>query len=68
MVNVRNKKCRTEACGKGPSFGVAGTKPAEDCAQHAPDGIVNVCSRKCRTKCYDKEPSFGVAGTATAEY
>ena len=68
MVNVRNKKCRTEACDKRPSFGVAGTKTAEYCAQHAPDGMVNVKSRKCRTESCGKEPSFGVAGTKAAEY
>ena len=53
---------------QGPSFGVAGTKTAEYCAQHAPDGMVNVCSRKCRTESCGKEPSFGVAGTKAAEY
>ena len=26
MVNVKSKKCRTEGCGKLPSFGVTGTK------------------------------------------
>ena len=42
MVNVRSRKCRTEGCGKQPSFGVAGTKTIEYCAQHALDGMVNV--------------------------
>ena len=50
MVNVRSRKCRTEGCGKRPSFGIAGTKTGEYCVQHAPDGMVNVCSRKCRTE------------------
>ena len=59
---------RTETCGKGPSFGVAGTKTAEYSAQHAPDKMVNVYSRKCRTESCGKEPSFGVAGTKTVEY
>ena len=27
MVDVYNMKCRTESCGKQPSFGVAGTEP-----------------------------------------
>ncbi|CAM9859658.1 unnamed protein product [Ascophyllum nodosum] len=47
MVDIYSKKCRSEGCGKQPSFGVAGTKTAEYCAQHSPDGMVNVCSRKC---------------------
>ena len=46
MVDVKSKKCRTEGCGKRPSFGVAGTKNVEHCAQHAPEGMVDVRSRK----------------------
>ena len=68
MVDVESKKCRTEGCGKIPSFGVAGTKMAEYCAHHAPGGMINVRSRKCRTKGCGKKASFGVAGTKTAEY
>ena len=68
MVNVESRKCRTEDCGKHPSFGVTGTKTAEYCAQHAPDGMVNVKSRKCKTKDCRKGQLFGVAGTKTAEY
>ena len=68
MVDVRRRKCRTEGCGKQPSFGVAGTKTVRYCAQHALDGMVNVCSRKCRTEGCGKQPSFGVAGTKTVRY
>ena len=50
MVNICSKKCRTEGCRKGPSYGVAGTKIVEYCEQHLPDGMVNVCNRKCRTE------------------
>ncbi|CAN0217682.1 unnamed protein product [Ascophyllum nodosum] len=35
MVDVRNRMCRTEGCGKRPSFRVANAKTAEYCAQHA---------------------------------
>ena len=35
MVNVCSKKCRTEGCGKKPSFCVTNTRTAEYCAQHA---------------------------------
>ena len=68
MVDVKSRKCRTEGCGKIPSFGVAGTKTAEYCAQHALDGMVDIMSRKCRTEGCGKIPSFGVAGTKTPEY
>ncbi|CAN0228026.1 unnamed protein product, partial [Ascophyllum nodosum] len=68
MVNITKTKCRTEGCGKQPSFGVAGTKTKEYCSQHAPDGMVDIKSRKCRTKGCGKIPSFGVAGTKTKEF
>ncbi|CAM9563263.1 unnamed protein product [Ascophyllum nodosum] len=35
MADVRSRKCRTEGCGKKPSFGGAKLKTAEYCAQHA---------------------------------
>ena len=63
MVDIKNIKYRTQVCGKGLLFGVAGTRTAEYCAQHAPYGMVDVCSIKCRTKTLGKEPSFEVAGT-----
>ncbi|CAN0207706.1 unnamed protein product [Ascophyllum nodosum] len=68
MVGVKNIKCRTEGCGNRPSYGVAGTKTAEYCAQHAPDGMIDVRNRKCRTKGCGKHPWYGVADTKTEEY
>ncbi|CAN0198037.1 unnamed protein product [Ascophyllum nodosum] len=68
MVNVSSRKCRTEGCDKFSSFGVAGTKTAEYCAQHASGGMVDVSSTKCRTEDCGKRPLFGVVGTKTAEY
>ena len=50
------------------STGVAGTKTAQYCAQHAKNGMIYVKRSKCRTKGCGKGPSFGVAGTRTAEY
>ena len=44
MTDVKNRKGRTQSCGKGSLFGVEGTTMAEYCAQHAPDGMVDVCS------------------------
>ena len=35
MVDIKSIKCRTQGCGKGPSFGVVSTTTAEYCAQHA---------------------------------
>ena len=68
MVNVKSRKCKIQGCVTAPSFGLAGTKTAEYCAQHAPDEMVDIKSRKCRTQGCGKGPSFGVVGTTTAEY
>ena len=68
MVDVKNRKCKTESCGKISSSGVRGTKTAEYCAQHALEGMVSVKYRKCRTEGCGEKPSFGVAGSKTAEY
>ena len=58
---------QTASCDKQPSSGVAGTKTAEYCAQHALEGMVDVHSRKCRTGGCGKKAYFGVAGTKTGE-
>ena len=64
MVNVKGKMCRTEGCGTQPSFGVAGTKTAEYCKQHALDGN----GKNCGTEGCGKIAAFGVAGTKAIEY
>ena len=68
MVNVCSRKCRTEGCGKIPSFEVAGTKTTKYCARHALDGMVNVRSKKSRTEGCGKRSLFRVPGTKTVEY
>ncbi|CAM9595289.1 unnamed protein product [Ascophyllum nodosum] len=68
MVNVWSRTCRTEGCNKESSFGVAGTKKGEYCAQHAPDGMVNVKNRKCPTEGCGKRPSFRGVNAKTVEY
>ena len=65
MINVSGRKCRNERCGKRALFGVAGTKTAEYCAEHAFDGMIDVYNRMCRTEGCRKRPSFGVASTKT---
>ncbi|CAM9660170.1 unnamed protein product [Ascophyllum nodosum] len=68
MVVVRSRrKCKTEGCGKRRSFGVAGTKTAEYCAQHAKERMVDVVHKKYRTEGCGKRPSFGVVGKETPE-
>ena len=64
----QSRKCRTNGCGKKPSFGVTGAKMPEYCVEHALDGMVNVKNRRCTTEGCRKQPSFGVAGSKTGEY
>ena len=54
--------------GCNPSYGVAGSKKAEYCAQHALEGMVHVRSKKCAGDGCSKQPSYGVAGSKKAEY
>ena len=68
MVNVKRRECRTEGCGKRPSFGVAGTKTLVYCARHAPSGMVDACSMKSKTEGWFKKQSFGMATSRTTEY
>ena len=60
--------CELQGCGKIPSFGVAGTKMAEYCTQHAPNGMVNVMKKMCRFQGCGKIRAFGVAGTQMVEF
>ena len=62
---IGRKKCKTQHCGNVPEFGVAGTKSAEHCTQHAPEGMVYIKSRKYRTNDCGK---LSVAGTSLTEY
>ncbi|CAM9897347.1 unnamed protein product, partial [Ascophyllum nodosum] len=68
MANVKNRVCKTRGCCNRPSFGVAGTKTAEYCAQHAPDGMVDIRSGTYRTEGCGKVSLRGVAGTKSTEY
>ncbi|CAN0469189.1 unnamed protein product, partial [Ascophyllum nodosum] len=56
-----------KGCGKRPSFGVAGTKTAEYCRQHALDGMVNVHG-KVRIEDSGMISAFKVADTKTDEH
>ncbi|CAM9750787.1 unnamed protein product [Ascophyllum nodosum] len=68
MVNVQSRKCKTEGCDTRPSFGVAGTKTVQYCAQHAKNGMVDFKSRKCRTEGCGKQATSRVASARTVEY
>ncbi|CAN0079858.1 unnamed protein product [Ascophyllum nodosum] len=50
MINVKTRKCKTEGCGKIPSFAVAGTRTGEYCAHHSKNGMVDVRTKKRRNE------------------
>ena len=58
----------TECCSKQPSYGVADSKKAEYCAQHAPDGIFNVVIKRCVHGGFSMRPSYGVVESKKAKY
>ena len=68
MVDVINKTCCREGCSKRPSFGLAESRKAEFCSQHARNGMVNVVSKTCCREGCSKQPSFGLAGSRKAEF
>ncbi len=62
MVDVRSKRCSHPNCSKRPSYGMAGSKKADMCAEHALDGMVNVLHKKsrCGHPSCSKRPSYGM--------
>ncbi|CAM9522436.1 unnamed protein product [Sphacelaria rigidula] len=68
MVDVVSKQCGDEGCSKKPSYGVAGSKKAEFCSQHARGGMVNVRFQTCCSEGCSKKPSYGVAGSKNARF
>ncbi|CAN0087850.1 unnamed protein product [Sphacelaria rigidula] len=68
MVNVVSRTCGDEGCSSRPSYGVAKSKNAEFCSQHARAGMVDVVTKKCGEEGCSKKPSYGVAGTKKAEF
>ncbi|CAM9496718.1 unnamed protein product, partial [Sphacelaria rigidula] len=63
MVKEVQKGCGNEGCSKQPSYGVAESREAEFCADHARAGMVNVVSKKCGNEGCSKTPSYGIAGS-----
>lgn len=70
VVSDMNKKCAHERCSNRPSHGVAGTKIAEHCAQHAIKGMVKIQREKYR--CFHQGCStfgnFHIEGNTSQKY
>lgn len=64
MVDVRAYTCGHKGCSTIPSYGAAGSREREFCAQHARPGMTNVnLSENCGFQGCSRQPSHGVVGS-----
>ena len=56
------RKCGLDGCKRRPTFGVEGTRQAQFCLSHKPEGFVNVLCKQCDVEGCKRQPSFGVEG------
>lgn len=54
MVHIYAKKCAGDGCSKQPSFGVAGSKKAKYCTEHALEGMIDVSAKTSELR-YDRQ-------------
>lgn len=47
-VDISNRRCQSEGCGRQPSFGEESTGAAVSCAKHKKETFVNLKGRLCR--------------------
>lgn len=66
MVNLKNPRCRL--CTKRASKGMADSKVALFCSDHAADGMVDVRSRLCVEAGCKKQPSKAAPGSNVARF
>jgi hypothetical protein len=65
-VKKNGRICKYSTCEKQPAYGIKGTKKAEYCVEHKPEGYVDVKHKTC-LMC-EKRPTYGINGTKKAEY
>ncbi|CAM9634642.1 unnamed protein product [Sphacelaria rigidula] len=68
MVDVKNKKCGREGCSIQASFGVAGSKEAKVCFEHARAGMMNVVSKMCGFEGCSTQALYGSVGSNKADF
>ena len=56
------RKCGREGCKLRPTFGAEGTRLAQFCKSHKPEGFVNVLCKRCDVDGCKHQPSFGMPG------
>lgn len=56
------RQCSLEGCKRRPTFGVEGTRQAQFCFSHKPEGFVNVLCKQCDVEHCRRQPSFGAEG------
>lgn len=65
MVAIKNKLCAYSGCLKHRSYGVAGKRWSEFCAEHVVDEVVRI--KEEIEEGFSKQPEFGVPGNTTTE-
>ncbi|CAN0195195.1 unnamed protein product [Phaeothamnion confervicola] len=61
MINVHNKLCQRQPCGKRPHYGPPGGV-ASFCVTHKELGMINVHGRLCQSSMCGKQPTFAFRG------
>lgn len=65
MIDVNNKRCRSEGCKFHPAFNFEGMKPAIYCMDHKEPLMINIVNKRCVDQKY---ATFNVRTTKTPEY
>lgn len=68
-VDVKHKRYSHGCCWRRPSWGMAGSRKAEFCAEYdVPDMMVNLRHTQCSHEGCSKPARYGVAGSRKAEF
>lgn len=57
------KRCAHANCSKQPIYGVSGSRKAEYCVEHKPDGYVDVKNKQCADANCNTRPWYGIPGS-----
>jgi hypothetical protein len=68
MIDVVNKRCKSEGCNKQPIYNEPGeTKPLY-CKKHKKEGMINVVSKRCKSEGCNKQPIYNEPGETKGLY
>jgi hypothetical protein len=61
MVDLKNRRCERDGCGKWPTYGLIGER-SRFCLAHKTEGMVDVKNRRCEQSGCEKRPTYGFEG------